>query len=142
MPSKEDVVELSTMFKSIMRNANTEWNKRMQGNMSLSQFKLLYWLKQGGQQRVSDLAEKMCISAAAITGLADKLSAEGNIDRVRDEEDRRVVYIDITDKGKATLDQISDDQKETLSMMLDCLAPEDIAHLKRIFRKLNDHIHT
>jgi DNA-binding MarR family transcriptional regulator len=67
------------------------------------------------------------------TRLMDKLIEKQLIERVRCEDDRRVVYVKITDKGLSILEQIdkdfdqqflfssvlSDDEAETLSNLLD-----------------------
>jgi DNA-binding MarR family transcriptional regulator len=93
---------------------------------------MLFKLDHHGPQRVSQLAEALCITAGAVTGAADRLLSEGYIERTRDEDDRRVVYIQITDQGKSIVEKVLDSQKETITMFFDRLPDEDIKHLKRI----------
>ncbi|MFD1954886.1 MarR family winged helix-turn-helix transcriptional regulator [Paenibacillus thailandensis] len=141
MTDKEDLFQVTTMFRTLLRSITQEWNKRgNEYNLTLPQFKMLYILDKSGPQSVSQLAEAMTITPAAITGISDKLLAEGFVLRERGETDRRVVYITLTDSGKRVLDQVYESQKEALNTFFHLLPEEDIQHLKRIFGRMLSNI--
>ncbi|WP_245954602.1 MarR family winged helix-turn-helix transcriptional regulator [Paenibacillus flagellatus] len=127
------MLELTALFKNLVRKISHEWNKRMEDGMSISQFRTLYILNSRGPQKTAELAETLGVTSGAITGLADKLIAKGMLERERSEEDRRVVYLRMTDKGKETLDRLLDTQREAIALFFKPLAEEDIEHLRRIF---------
>lgn len=52
-----------------------------------------------GPIRVSDLAGKMFIHPATMVGILDRLEARNLVTRVRSNEDRRVVKVDLTGSG-------------------------------------------
>jgi len=119
-----------------MKRMSQHWNKISDSSMSLAQFRMLLLLKSGEPQKVSQVAESLCITPGAITGVADKLIQSGLLERRRDENDRRVVYLQITPEGQTYVQSMLDRQKESLYDIFAVLPEEDIAHLKRIFTTL------
>jgi len=140
--TNSQLLELSNMFKSLLKKMSHEWNKRMSDSFSLTmtQFRTLYILNTRGPQKAAELADVLLVTSGAITGLADKLIAKGFIQRQRSDEDRRVVYLSITDEGKAMIDVVLEKQKEIISMYFSGLPEEDVAHLKRIFTVMLERI--
>ncbi len=53
-----------------------------------------------GRLSLSDLGKRMYLKPSTITGLTDTLEQRGYVVRVRDQEDRRVVKIQLTPKGR------------------------------------------
>lgn len=52
------------------------------------------------------LAKELGFTSANSTGISDVLIARGLIDRVYDVEDRRKVWVGITERGKAIVDDV------------------------------------
>jgi MarR family transcriptional regulator, organic hydroperoxide resistance regulator len=50
--------------------------------------------------RVSDLAARMYLHPATVVGILNRLELQGLIKRVRTNEDRRVVKVELTEEGK------------------------------------------
>ncbi len=50
--------------------------------------------------RVSDLARKVYLHPATVVGILDRLESQGLVKRVRSEDDRRVVKVELTGVGK------------------------------------------
>ena len=49
---------------------------------------------------LSELGKKMYLHPSTITGLIDRLEKKGYVERSRDQKDRRVIYVQLTPKGK------------------------------------------
>jgi len=105
-------------------------------NLSFPQFQILYCLNQRGPLKVSELADALNLTSAAITGLADKLSSHSYVERERATDDRRVVYIKITDDGVHAIDSVKETYREMIERLFDQLSKEDIQHLRRIFAQM------
>ncbi|MCX4999702.1 MarR family transcriptional regulator [Streptomyces longwoodensis] len=90
----------------------------------------------GGPPRMADLAERLEVVPRAVTTLVDGLEASGAVRRVPDPANRRVIRIELTDTGRATLHALhdarraaareilaplTDEQRETLGELLDTL---------------------
>ncbi|AUJ23887.1 MULTISPECIES: MarR family winged helix-turn-helix transcriptional regulator [Virgibacillus] len=74
--------------------------------MKTSEFTILETLYHKGKQTVREISESVLIKTGSITYVIDKLEEKGLLQRKHSQEDRRVVYIDITDKGKQLMDEI------------------------------------
>ncbi len=57
----------------------------------------------GGGLRMVDLAERIFLSKAGVTKMVDRLETAGMARRERSVEDRRVIHVRLTVKGKRTL---------------------------------------
>lgn len=49
---------------------------------------------------ISDIANKLFVSAGAVSQIAARLEKKGLIQRVKGEKDKRQIYVALTDKGK------------------------------------------
>ncbi|MFH9863329.1 MarR family winged helix-turn-helix transcriptional regulator [Streptomyces sp. NPDC017202] len=56
--------------------------------------------------RMADLAERLEVVPRAVTTLVDGLEAHGKVRRVPDPTNRRVIRIELTDAGRATLREL------------------------------------
>jgi DNA-binding MarR family transcriptional regulator len=74
------------------------------GLHTVNEGKMLAMLAEHGCLRCAELARLMKVSTAAITGMADALERAGLMERKAIPEDRRVVLLVITAKGKRVVD--------------------------------------
>ncbi|WCK54279.1 MarR family transcriptional regulator [Aneurinibacillus sp. Ricciae_BoGa-3] len=93
------------------------------------------------RRKISEIAQQVNLSSSTISGIVDRLEAEGYVQRVRDTEDRRIVWVYQTDKAKelknlvpvlgdsyfdSFLEGISDEETKAILHSLDLLS----THLK------------
>src|SRR5699024_5314562 len=57
-------------------------------------------------QKMSELADDLHITAGAVTSTSNHLIEHGYIVRIWDEQDRRIVRLDLTEKGSKTLKEL------------------------------------
>jgi DNA-binding MarR family transcriptional regulator len=76
-----------------------------QYGLSEGRFQVLIRLRhvEGERLTMGDLAEMLDVSPRTVTGLVDNLERDGLVKRVNDPVDRRSVYAEITDQGRARL---------------------------------------
>lgn len=55
--------------------------------------------------KVSRLSEALSVHVSTVSNMLDKLSKAGLVERLRSEQDRRVVNLQLTPKGQAVLDR-------------------------------------
>ncbi|RXZ76690.1 MarR family transcriptional regulator [Paenibacillaceae bacterium] len=142
MTADEDTLQLYTLFKSLLKKSTELWKRRNGDLMPLSHFSMLYIIHSQGRQRVAELAEKLSVTPGAITGMSDKLITLGLVDRLRDETDRRVVFLSLTEQGKTLIDSMFASRLEIYSVIVKQLPEEDIEHLTRIFTQMIQFIDT
>ena len=89
----------------------TELNSRRlarQSELTASQILLLRYVAQQGRALPSEIAKAIELKQATITVLLNKLEAAGLVTRRRDTEDRRRVWVRLTDAGHKVLEQSPD----------------------------------
>ena len=89
----------------------TELNSRnlaRQSELTASQLLLLKHVAQHGQALPSTIAKAIELKQATITVLINKLEEDGLVTRNRDTEDRRRVWVRLTDAGRSVLDRSPD----------------------------------
>lgn len=69
----------------------------------LSHVQVLSMLDQLGNMTVSDISTRFGIAKPNITPLIDRLADAGYVRRVRDDDDRRVVNVEILEQGREKL---------------------------------------
>lgn len=87
------------MFK-LSREYKLHMEKELAPHLTEGQLVVLEYLRDKERVKPTDLLPYLETSAAAVTKLLDRMVKNGLVERVRDEEDRRIVWISLTPKGK------------------------------------------
>ncbi|MFP7394561.1 MarR family transcriptional regulator [Niallia circulans] len=138
MHNGEELFEVAAMFGNFIKNITSDFNKNS-SDLNITQYKLLFHLDKVGSLNVSDLAKSVHITNAAVTTITDQLLADDYITKDRSKTDRRVVNITITDKGRTIVNNMKKEQQNKMKEHFHKLTDEDIQHLKRIFKLLNEN---
>ena len=102
-----------------------------------SQFDLLSALFEEGAIPLNRLSERLCCACSNVTGLVDRLERDGLVRRERSLEDRRVILLSLTDKGRELLAGVP--RGECCGLNFDTiLNKEERSELRRILKKLLD----
>ena len=99
------------------------------GALSLTASMALETLNREGSVRLTALAAAAGISQPSMTELVHRLERQGLAIRVDDPEDGRAALVDITDSGRALLDDRRRDRRDRLAELLTGLSPEEEATL-------------
>lgn len=74
--------------------------------MKTSDFAILEALYHKGRQTIKQIAEAVLINTGSITYVIDKLEKNDLLRRSNCKDDRRVIYIEITEKGNQVMNEI------------------------------------
>jgi DNA-binding MarR family transcriptional regulator len=91
--------------------------------VTFPQTRLLLILSRLGRVPSSRLAAAMDVNASSVTRLADRLEALGYLVRGRDERNRSVVTVEVTEAGHEVVAQILERRHAALAAVLDRLPP-------------------
>ncbi|WP_152396715.1 MarR family transcriptional regulator [Paenibacillus guangzhouensis] len=136
MAKRENLIEMENEFRKFMRKVQSEWARNVNSELSRTQFLVLDKLYVEGPMKGSDIADAIYITAGAVTGCSDKLILGGYAERMRDERDRRVVYLKITEKGIKTLQEIAKRRQELMNDLFGNVSDEDVKRLTSIFKQV------
>lgn len=79
------------------------------------------------QHTLSELADRMSVSPSTMSNTVNALEERGWVARTRDQHDRRVVWVAITEAGLAILAQVNGGVAERLTALLSKLSDEEAA---------------
>jgi DNA-binding MarR family transcriptional regulator len=85
---------------------------------------------------LSELSAQIRARNSTVTGIIDRMERERLVERQRSDEDRRVVHIALTDKGRALASEIPVEPVQIFRRVLAELSPRDRGELGRILTKL------
>lgn len=132
-------VVLMKASKSVQEQIKKDISNR---GMRPSDFEILEALYHKGRLTVREVSEAVLINTGSITYVIDKLEKRGLIERRNCKDDRRVVYIHITDEGKKLMDEIFPEHQRVIETMLHDISDEEktiiIDVLKRVGRKAQE----
>lgn len=100
------------------------------------QLTVVKMLEQIGELSLSELSERIRAQNSTVTGIIDRMEREGLVTRERSKEDRRVVYIRLTAKGRKLADEIPVEPWEIFRSALETLTASETRELVKILGKV------
>ncbi len=127
---------------SLLHHA-VEQQLRAEGDLSYVQFQILAGLNNapGGQQRMTDIADRVVYSRSGLTYQAAQLDKAGLITRTPSLDDERSTTVTVTPAGRALLARVLPGHVEVVGRML--FAPldrQDVAGLTSTLVRVRDSI--
>ena len=104
--------------------------------MRTSDFTVLEALYHKGRQTVKQISDAVLINTGSITYVIDKLETKGFLERSDCKEDRRVVYIQITDQGKKFMDEIFPKHQLVIEEIFSDLSLEEKEYLIELLKRV------
>ncbi|MBN8867844.1 MAG: MarR family transcriptional regulator [Solirubrobacterales bacterium] len=103
------LLAVSTSFKQAYRTLRRRKGRethRLNDEISHAQFELLVELRHRGPLPISELAKSSGLSPASVSQMVDRLEEQGQVERIRSEEDRRIVTVELSDRGRETIEPV------------------------------------
>jgi DNA-binding MarR family transcriptional regulator len=97
------------------------------GRLSLVHLNVLVLLDVDEALAMRGLAEALDVSQASATGIVDRMEQRGLVERLRDDEDRRVVRVAMTDEGRRLVTGMAAERRDHMAQILEQLTDEELA---------------
>lgn len=134
--SLKSFIVLMKSSKAIQEQINKDISSY---GMRTSDFAVLEALYHKGKQTIREISNAVLINTGSITYVIDKLEAKGLLERSNCKEDRRVVYIQITEQGKQLMGEIFPKHQKVIEDIFSDVTKEEkeliIDILKRVGKK-------
>ena len=102
------------------------------------QFVALQWLHESGDMTIGDLSTKMYLAFSTTTDLVDRMEKNELVQRVRDENDRRVVRIHLLPEGERVIQEVIIKRQDYLrDLTTDEFNAEELEQLLKNLKKLH-----
>lgn len=108
----------------------------LQPDLSPAKYWFLMYLYRKGKATVNDLSNETCITSGATSLAIKSLETMGHVERIRDKEDRRVVWVSLTKKGKETIEEISHKRAKLCEELLENLTETEKEIFLLIMKKM------
>lgn len=135
--SREPALETLKLFRVIFKSANKHFHEieKVAGIGGASLWALAE-ITESPDLTVSGLAKAMSVHQSTASNLMEKLEVGGFILRTRSVEDRRVVHLSLTDKGREALSKAPPPYRGILPDALMRMNPESLSLLNRHLSEL------
>ena len=137
---QSDFNEFERLFWQLSREMGYQWRKVYDDTFPGSQSHILCLLERNGPQRMSELAEVLHLTPGAVTTASDRLIDEGYIARISDKTDRRVARLEMTHKGKETLNELQNKGRKIMKLVFNDISDKDLEKLNDIFKQATINI--
>lgn len=136
----EQIAQIYQVFHDLSRYFVSQWMQEENESISPKQFILMRTLHEKGKCTVSELAAELGLSTSATTIALNRLVKQGFVDRIRSDDDRRVVWVELSTKVVPRIQQLKEKRKEMFSAFLQSLTDEELGQFKHCLTKIKDFI--
>jgi DNA-binding MarR family transcriptional regulator len=109
-----------------------ELRRRVPEDLTLPQFDVLAQLHRHGEEGMTpgELTRELLVTAGNVTGIVDRLEGLGLVERRRLPEDRRVVRVRMTNRGRLLMRRAIPRHRKDVLALLSPVPAADLVHLR------------
>ena len=145
---QEKNLGMYALYASLWRNTTSIYkilHKKLEQelivrNSSILEYRILKIIDEVEMITMAQIAERNYVTQAWITGMIDKMEGKNLVKRNRSEEDRRVIYIEITESGKALLSDLKAVIDKTLYENFSFVDLKEMEHLNSLLGTIKDNL--
>ncbi|MBU7595538.1 MarR family winged helix-turn-helix transcriptional regulator [Metabacillus halosaccharovorans] len=100
----------------------------------------LRYIHKAGTCTSTELSEVFDVKKSAITAIVNRLTEKELIKRTRDENDRRVIYLTLTDKGKVLFEKTEEKIHKLVESIIISFDEKEIVSFIETYEKLNEQL--
>ena len=93
-------------------------------------------IRKAGGLTIGELADRLYLHISTVSGILDRLEAHRLVKRERDAEDRRMVRLKVTQKGKGILAKAPEPPRSKVLRGVRLLPPTDVRRLRSALQQL------
>lgn len=140
MDMKEFFEKINKLGFEITKSFVHNTKESLDASLSHSHICMLMYIKNEDTCIVTNIARHLRITLSAVTNLVNKLFEMGLVTRIRSEEDRRIVVVRLTDKGRDILKKIDETRTKLFEVYFSNLSEEELHSLLNIINKISDNV--
>ena len=113
---------------------------RAQFDTTLPRFDLMAQLERAPEgMKMKDLSRRMMVTSGNITGITDQLVAEGLVERMEVQGDRRAYRVRLTTQGRTQFIEMAHQHEQWIVDAFSSLSERDVTTLHRLLGKVKEH---
>ncbi|WP_445487594.1 MarR family winged helix-turn-helix transcriptional regulator [Niallia sp. 03133] len=108
-------LESSVVLLKAARSIQDKMKRNLHGyDLTMTEFSVMEILYQKGKQSVQQISKGALLASSSMTYVIDKLQERELVERTDCRQDRRAVYVFITNKGKTLMDRCIPDHRKCM----------------------------
>jgi DNA-binding MarR family transcriptional regulator len=138
---KELVYEIERLLRDVSKEMRRKGREILVDfSITPPQFEALLLLQEHGDLTIGELSQKMYLAYSTTTDLVDRMERNELVERVRDQNDRRVVRLHMCEKGKELIEKVLYTRRDYIMKALSSVDKETLTLLKVSLQSLHDMI--
>lgn len=133
---------LNRLFVELFRDINGIEERQIKtgefSNLTLNDMHVINAIGTGKAKNMSSVARMLNVTMGTLTIAINGLVKKGFVERVRSEEDRRVVLVSLTGRGKKAFAKHEKFHKEMIDAIVDQLTKDEQELLSKSLNNLNE----
>jgi len=131
-------LRLLTCTQIVEKRVRTRLRERF--DTTLPRFDLMAQLERSPEGlKMNELSRRMMVTGGNVTGITDQLAAEGLVDRVDVQGDRRAYRVRLTARGRKLFNEMARQHESWIVDAFAALSDKEIAVLHKLLGKVKDH---
>lgn len=135
--SNEDIDRLDSLLSQIGQLSR---RRKPDHTLTFGQFAVLRMLFQNGPMSMGSIATTLAMSLAGATGIVDRLFNQGLVKRTRLRDDRRVVWVNLSETGYEQMQRLQDERHQQMCNVLKPLEADELDLLLRLLERIAGRI--
>ncbi len=138
MSEFESISKIIDLIRNLNKSMRHRFHDFMQDSgLTFPQLSVISTLTKNGELKVSVLSDKMGLSDSTVSGILDRLEQKNIIRRERNQDDRRVVKIALTEGSRKFCKDFHERKEEHFSNLLKRLSEQEIKDIIKGLETLN-----
>ena len=136
---KEEILNrlLVQLFNDILHIEEKAMKNSEFTNLSITEIHTIDAIGKEGNRTMGEIAHDLRITVGTLTTAINRLIKKGYVERKRIEEDRRVVLVNLTEKGEEVFNIHSIFHKDMIDTILETFKSEDLETLTKLLYKIS-----
>ncbi len=134
-----NVERLANLYMQLSRSFQHRESEILQGmeaDITLREWHVIFYLGSKCPCIMREIADRLKLAVSSVTGLVDRLVQKGLVVRERPEDDRRIVNVELTEKGREAYRWHFREHLNMFRAMLQTLDEQDQDTLIALFTKI------
>ena len=118
-------------------------NLREQFDTTLPRFDLMAQLQRNADGlKMNELSRRLMVTGGNVTGVTDQLVAEGLVERMEVDGDRRAYCVRLTVLGRKTFEEMARQHEAWIVSSFDVLTAKEVEALYKLLGRVKEHHHS
>lgn len=105
-------------------------------DLSLSEFETLELLFHKGKQPIQKIGQRVLLTSGSMTYVVNQLEKKDMVKRVTCENDKRIIYVQLTSNGESLMQRIFPRHEECIAEIFDALSANELEQLTVLLSKI------